>query len=310
MRVAVMGPGGVGGYFGTRLALGGCDVSFIARGRHLEMIRRGGLKVESSLGNMRLATPQATDNPAEIGPVDVVLFGVKLWDTETAAKAVAPLIGPETAVVSLQNGVRKDDILRDMLGERAVMGGACYIAAQIGEPGVIRHSGTMQKLVFGEYNAKTSTRAQAFLDACQRAGIEAEISADIGRTLWEKFVFLAGLSGTTTCIRKPIGPIRSNPRTRALLLDAMREVVAVGRAQGVQLAEDFADNRLAFADGLPATMTSSMHNDLERGSQLEVEGLSGDVVERGRALSVPTPVNRAIYDILTLHARGRGQSLT
>jgi len=308
MRIAVMGTGGVGGYFGTRLALGGCDVSFIARGRHLDAIRQRGLKVESPLGDMHLATPRATDDPADIGAVDLVLFGVKLWDTETAAKAAAPLIGQGTAVVSLQNGVRKDDILRDVLGDRAVMGGACYIAAQIAEPGVIRHSGAMQKIVFGEYDGKRSTRAEAFLSACQRAGIDAEISADIRRTIWEKLVFLVGLSGLTTTIRKPIGPIRSNPRTRALLLDAMREVVAVGRAQGVQLAADFADSRLAFADGLPETMTSSMHNDLERGNRLEVDGLSGDVVERGRAANVPTPVNRAIYDILILHAAGQGQA--
>jgi 2-dehydropantoate 2-reductase len=308
MRIAVMGTGGVGGYFGTRLALGGYDVSFIARGRHLEAIRQRGLKVESPLGDMHLATPRATDDPADIGAVDVVLFGVKLWDTETAAKAAAPLIGRETAVVSLQNGVRKDDILRDVLGDRAVMGGACYIAAQIAEPGVIRHSGAMQKIVFGEYDGKRSTRAEAFLNACQRAGIDAEISADIRCTIWEKFAFLVGLSGLTTTIRKPIGPIRSNPRTRALLLDAMREVVAVGRAQGVQLAADFADSRLAFADGLPETMTSSMHNDLERGNRLEVDGLSGDVVERGRGANVPTPVNRAIYDILILHAAGQGQA--
>jgi 2-dehydropantoate 2-reductase len=303
-----MGSGGVGGYFGARLGLAGCDVSFIARGRHLDAIRQHGLKVESPLGDMHLATPRATDDPADIGPVDLVLFGVKLWDTEAAAKAVAPLIGPDTAVVSLQNGVRKDDILRDVLGERAVMGGACYIAAQIAEPGVIRHSGTMQKLVFGEYDGKRSARAEAFLAACREAGIDSEISADIRRTIWEKFVFLVGLSGLTTTIRKPIGPIRSNPRTRVLLHDAMREVVAVGRVQGVQLAADFADNRLVFADGLPEAMTSSMHNDLERGNRLEVDGLSGDVVERGRAAAVPTPVNRVIYDILVLHAAGQGQA--
>lgn len=308
MRIAVMGTGGVGGYFGTRLALGGCDVGFIARGRHLDAIRQRGLKVESPLGEMHLATPRATDDPDDIGPVDLILFGVKLWDTEVAARAVTPLIGPETAVVSLQNGVRKDDILRNILGERAVMGGACYIAAQITEPGVIRHSGTMQKLVFGEYDGKRSPRAEALLDACRKAGIEAEVSQDIRRTIWEKFVFLVGLSGLTTCVRKPIGPIRSNARTRALLHDAMREVVAVGRAQGVQLAENFADDRLAFGDSLPATMTSSMHNDLERGNRLEVDGLSGDVVERGRAAGVPTPVNRAIYDILILHAAGQGQA--
>jgi 2-dehydropantoate 2-reductase len=304
MRVAVMGTGGVGGYFGARFALNGDDVSFIARGTHLAAIRERGFKVESALGDMHVADARATDDPSQVGPVDVVLFGVKLWDTEVAAKSIAPLVGPDTAVVSLQNGVRKDDILRGILGERAVMGAACYIAAQIVEPGVIRHTGTMQRLVFGEYDGRTSTRAQALLEACKRAGIEAEISADIRRTIWEKFVFLVALSGTTSTIRKPIGAIRAHPRTRALLRDAMREVIAVGLAEGVNLSTEFADNRLAFADGLPAEMTSSMHNDLERGNRLEVEGLSGDVVARGAAAGVPTPVNRAIYDILVLHAAG------
>jgi 2-dehydropantoate 2-reductase len=308
MRIAVMGTGGVGGYFGTRLALGGCDVAFIARGRHLDAIRQRGLKVESPLGKLHLPSPHATDDPADIGPVDLVLFSVKLWDTDAAAKAIAPMVGGDTGVLSLQNGVRKDDILRDVLGERAVMGGVCYIAAQISEPGVIRHSGTMQKVVFGEYDGTRSRRSEAFLDACKSAGIDAEISGDIRRAIWEKFVFLAGLSGATTCMRKPIGPIRENPRTRAFLRDAMAEVVAVGLAEGVHLAEDFADNRLAFCDNLPATMTSSMHNDLERGSRLEVDWLSGDVVERGRAAGVPTPMNRAIYEILILHAAGQAQT--
>ena len=308
MRIAVMGTGGVGGYFGARLALGGSHVSFIARGGHLEAMRQRGLKIESALGEMHVRAPRVTDNPAAIGAVDLVLFGVKLWDTEAAAKAIVPLIGPGTAVVSLQNGVRKDDILREVLGPSAVMGGACYIAAQIVEPGVIRHSGTMQKIVFGEYDGRRSPRAEAFLEACQRADIDAEISSDIRRTIWEKFVFLVGLSGTTTTIRKPIGPIRANPRTRALLRDAMSEVVAVARAEGVQLPADFAEDRLAFGDTLPTTMTSSMHNDLERGNRLEVDGLSGDVVCRGEAAAVPTPVNRAIRDILTLHERGRTQA--
>jgi 2-dehydropantoate 2-reductase len=308
MRIAVMGTGGVGGYFGTRLALGGCDVAFIARGKHLDAIRHRGLRVESPLGDLHLPSPRATDDPADIGPVDLVLFSVKLWDTDAAAKAIAPMVGRDTAVLSLQNSVRKDDILRDMLGERAVMGGVCYIAALIAEPGVIRHSGTMQKVVFGEYDGTRSRRSEAFLDACMRAGVDAEINADIRCAIWEKFVLLAGLSGATTCMRKPIGPIRENPRTRAFLRDAMAEVVAVGLAEGVHLAEDFADNRLAFCDTLPATMTSSMHNDLERGSRLEVDWLSGDVVERGRAAGVPTPMNRAICDILILHAAGQAQT--
>ena len=305
MRVAIMGTGGVGGYFGARLARGGCEVTFIARGAHLAAIRKDGLKVESPLGDMHLADAQATDDPAAVGAVDLVLFGVKLWDTETAARATAPLVGADTAVISLQNGVRKDEILRAVLGERSVMGGACYIAAQIAAPGVIRHSGTLAKIIFGEYGGKRSPRAEAILDACVRAGIDAQLSADIRRAIWEKFVFLASMSGVTSTMRMPIGPIRSNPQTRAFLHDALREAVAVARAEGVQLPADYADDRLAFGDSLPATMTSSMHNDLERGNRLEVEGLSGDVVARGRAAGVPTPVHRAIYDILVLRAAGQ-----
>lgn len=304
MHIAIMGTGGVGGYFGARLALGGSDVSFIARGAHLDAIRNNGLHVESAAGDLHIATANATDDPSTIGPVDLIILGVKLWDTETAARAILPMLGQNTAVISLQNGVQKDDALRRILPNQAVMGGVCYIAATIAKPGVIRHSGTMKKLVFGEYDGSRSQRAQEVLDACLRAGIDAEISTDIRKTIWEKFVFLVGFSGTTTSIRKPIGPIRSTSQTREFLLDAMHEVVAVGRAQGVQLAEDFAANRLAFCDSLPAEMTSSMYNDLEYGNRLEVEWLSGDVVERGKTAGVPTPVNRAIHDVLTLHAGG------
>lgn len=304
MRIAVMGAGGVGGYFGARLALAGSDVTFIARGSHLAAIRQNGLRVESPLGDMHLEKPNVTEDPASIGPVDLVMFGVKLWDTKAVAQAIKPLVGPETAVVSFQNGVRKDDILREVLGEKNLMGGVGYIATSIAEPGMIRHVGKMQRLVFGEYDGNVSRRAEAFLKACRDAGIDSEISPDIRRAIWEKFVFLVGLSGTTTSSRKTIGPIRSHPQTRAFLHDAMREAVAVGRAQGVELPEDFADNRLTFCDGLPAEMTSSMHHDLEKGNRLEVEWLSGDVVRRGRECGIPTPVNRSIYDVLALHAGG------
>lgn len=304
MRIAVMGSGGVGGYFGARFALAGFEVRFVARGAHLAAIRENGLRVESALGDMHVASPQVTDDPRAAGPADIVLLGVKLWDTESAARALAPLVGPATAVVSFQNGVQKDEVLSRVLGHKSVMGGACYVAATIASPGVIRHLGTMQKLVFGEHDGSRSARAQAFLQACRDAGIDAEISDDIRRTIWEKFVFLVGLSGTTAAARQPIGAIRSNPQTRALLLDAMREAVSVGRAQGVGLAGDFAEERLAFCDSLPADMTSSMHNDLERGNRLEVQWLSGDVVARGRAAAIPTPVNRTIHDVLALYANG------
>jgi 2-dehydropantoate 2-reductase len=246
----------------------------------------------------------ATDDPSALGSVDVVLIGVKLWDTEEAARAVSGIIGPATAVLSLQNGVQKDDVLRRILGDGPILGGVCYIAARIDRPGVINHTGTIQKLVFGEYDGRHSARADALLEACLRGGIDAELSLDIRKAIWEKFVFLVGLSATTTTVRLPIGRIRRDPRTRQLLLDVMREAVAVGRAQGVALPADYAEDRLAFCDGLPAEMTSSMHNDLERGNRLEVDWLSGAVVELGRAAGVPTPVNRAVSDILALHANG------
>jgi len=305
MKIAVMGSGGVGGYFGARLAQAGCDVAFIARGAHFAAMREDGLKVESQLGDIRLLKVRVTDDPSTLEPVDLVLFSVKLWDTEAAAASIAPLIGPDTGIVSFQNGVQKDDILRRMFGDKAVMGGVGYIATKIGRPGVIKHTGAMQRLVFGEYDGRRSARAEALLDACKRGGINAELSGDIRREIWEKFVFLVGLSATTTTMRLPIGPIRANAQTRAFLFDIMQEVVAVGRAHSVALAADYAEKRLAFCDGLPADMTSSMHHDLEGGKPLELAWLSGGVVELGKAAGVPTPANRAVNDILALHVLGR-----
>jgi 2-dehydropantoate 2-reductase len=305
MRIAVMGAGGVGGYFGARLALAGQQVSFIARGAHLAAMRQGGLRIDSPLGALTVPDVRATDTPSTVGPVDLVLFGVKLWDTAEAAAAIRPLLGPQTAVVSFQNGVVKDDILRDALGEAHVIGGVCYIAATIAEPGLIRHTGTMQKLVFGEYDGSLSPRVAAFHAACVEGGIDSEASPRIRQTIWEKFVFLVGLSATTATARVPIGVIRGHAQARAFLHDTMAEVVQVARAEGVVLPPDFAADRLAFCDKLPATMTSSMHNDLERGSRLEVAWLSGDVAARGARLGIPTPCNRAVFDLLSVHSQGR-----
>jgi len=305
MRIAVMGTGGVGGYFGARLAGAGHEVAFVARGRQLEALRAKGLRVESPLGDLHLPAVEVTDQPAEIGPVDLVLFTVKLWDTLEAAESIKPLLGEGSAVVSFQNGVVKDDILRDALGAGHVIGGVTYIAATIAEPGVIRHSGTLQKLVFGEYDGSLSPRVRQFRNACADSGIDAETSEKIEQAIWEKFVFLVGLSGTTSLARSVIGPIRSNPRSRAFLHDVMAEVVQVALAQGVPLPVDYADERLAFADQVPASMTSSMHHDLERGNRLEVGWLSGDVVERGARLGVATPCNRAIFDILSIYSEGQ-----
>jgi 2-dehydropantoate 2-reductase len=300
-----MGSGGLGGYFGALLARGGAEVSFIARGAHLEAMRKRGLRVEGGPDPFELEHVVATDDPGEIGPVDLVMVCVKLWDTEQALEAARPLVGPDTALVSFQNGVLKDSYLRAAFDEQQLIGGVAYVATTVSEPGVITRTGPLQRLVVGEFDGRRSERVEAFHAACQAGGINAEVSENIRLAIWEKFVFLVGLSATTTTIGVPIGPIREDPQTRAFLLDVMREVVAVGRAHDVPLAEDYAEKRLAFADGVAPEMTSSMHHDLERGKPLEVRWLSGAVVELGREVGVETPLNRAVADILALRAAGR-----
>jgi 2-dehydropantoate 2-reductase len=307
MRIAVMGAGGVGGFFGGRLAHAGCDVTFIARGAHLAAMRARGLTIESAAhGDIHVPKVQATDDAGTIGAADLVIIAVKLWAMDAAIAAVRPAVGPETAVLSLQNGVIKDDILKREFGENAVMGGVGYVATHIARPGVIRQTGTLQRIVFGEYDGRRSRRAETLLEALLKSGVQAEISDDIRRTLWEKYVFLVGLAGTTATMRMPIGPIREHPQTRAFLFDILKETVAVGRALGVALPENYADDRLAFADSVAADMTSSLHHDLNAGNPLEVEWLNGGVVQLGRKAGVATPCNRAVWDILALHARGRG----
>jgi 2-dehydropantoate 2-reductase len=305
MKIAIIGAGGVGGFFGARLQQAGADVHFVARGAHLAAMRAEGLRVESPLGDIHLPRVNATDNPADIGTADIVWLAVKLWDMDAAITSIRSLISPHTGVISFQNGVQKDDILREAFGEGAVMGGVAYIATNIDRPGVIKHTGTMQRLIFGEYDGRRSPRAESLFDAAVRGGINAELSDDIRRAIWEKFVFLVGLSGSTTTMRQTIGPIRSNPRSRRFLSELMRETVAVGRALGVELPVDFAEQRLAFVDGLPEQMTSSMHHDLKAGKRLEVSWLSGGVAQLGERTGVPTPMNRAVWDVLTLYEAGR-----
>ena len=305
MKIAMMGSGGVGGFFGGRLAHAGYDVSFIARGAHLAAMRERGLVIENEpQGDIHVTKVRATDDPATLGPVDLVILSVKLWDTEGAARQIRPLLKPRTGVVSLQNGVIKDDILRRELGDAPVMGGVGYVATTISRPGVIHQTGTMQRVVLGEYDGRISERARFLHEALLKAGVTSELSNDVRRAIWEKYAFLVGISATTTAMRTTIGPIRGNPRTRAFLLEIMREVVAVGRAQGIALPADYADACLARADGLPAEMTASMAHDLQRGNRLEVEWLSCGVVQLGAAAGVPTPANRAVWDILALYAEG------
>jgi 2-dehydropantoate 2-reductase len=300
LKIAIIGAGGVGGYFGGRLAYSGADVTFVARGQQLSALQQRGLEIQSALGSVRIDPIQVTGDSASIGIADLVIFAVKLWDLPDAVRAAAPLVGPHTTLVALQNGVDKDDLLRSVYADSHILGGVSYIAANISSPGVIAHTGRMQKLIFGP-----GPHAQEFLDACRAAGIDAEISPDIQMATWEKFVFLVGLSATTTATRLPIGEVRSHSKTRQLLLDIMQEVVAVGRAKGIRLPENYAAERLAFFDTLPAEMTSSMHKDLERGSRLELDWLSGAVVRLGETVSVTTPVNRVMAALLEPYAAGR-----
>lgn len=305
MRIAIFGAGGVGGYFGARLADAGHDVVFIARGDHLAAMQRDGLTVHSPLGDTALTRVSAVADIAEAGALDLVLITVKLWSTEAVARAVQPLAEANTPVVSFQNGVTQYDVLRRTLPAASLLGGVAFISANIESPGVIAHNNALQTLHIGEFDGVHSERVDAFVRACEDAEIDIHLSDDIERLLWQKFVFLVGLSATTAAMRQPIGKIRENEKTRAFLHDVMDEVVQVGRARGIDLAPDFAADRLAFCDTLPADMTASMYHDLKRGNRMELAWLSGAVVEYGAENDVPTPCNRAVSALLALYADGR-----
>ena len=306
MRIAVMAAGAVGGYFGARLAAAGHDVVFFARGSHLDALRRNGLKVQSLLVDLHLTDIQVTDDPAHVAPVDIVLFAVKLWDTEKAAQSLRPLMKPDTRVITFQNGIDALERLEPILGAGHVVGGLAQIATVIGSPGVILHTSKFAVLRCGYPDGRSDPPLNAFVEAGRNAGIDIAFSENIEVDLWSKFVFLTALAGSTATTRLPIGKIRTDPDTRAFFHDLLREVSAVGRAKGVALAPDHADKALAFADTtLPPDMKASMAHDLERGNRLELDWLNGKVVELGRKLDVPTPASQAVYTILKLHRMGR-----
>ena len=304
MRIAVMGAGGVGGYFGAKLAKAGNDVAFVARGRHLAACASRGLVVRSSLGDVAIERPSVTDDPASLDPADVVFFAVKLWDTESAAAAIRPLLARGGVVVPFQNGVESIERIGAVVGDDRVMGGVAYIAATIGEPGVIVHTGTMARLRFGPVQPNQQRAAEALHAACKAAGIDAELLADIRGALWEKFAFLASFAGVTSVARQPMGVLRADPDLRATLEAAIRETWAVARAKGIALADDFVAQQMKFADGLPAEMKSSMLNDLAAGNRLEAPWLMGAVARMGRAAGVPTPVNATLYAALKPYCDG------
>jgi 2-dehydropantoate 2-reductase len=294
MRIAIMGTGGVGGYFGARLAASGAQVTFIARGEHLRAIQERGLQLLSANGDLLLHPARALLDPAQAGVADLVIIAVKLWSTAEAVREIAPMVGPDTAVVSFQNGVIAVDQLLQAYGAQRVFGGVANIAALIEAPGVIRHNGTMARLIFGELDSRRSERCAQLAALCERAGFDHIWSEDIHRAIWEKFVFLASFSGMTSLMRQPIGLIREDPDLRTMLRDAISEAVAVGRAKGAKLPADQVEKSLAWGDGLPAAMVASMLGDLQRGNRLELPWLSGAVVKLGAQLRVPTPTHRFI----------------
>jgi 2-dehydropantoate 2-reductase len=304
MRIAAMGAGGVGGYFGARLQQAGHDVAFFARGKHLEAIRNDGLTIESPQGNARLKVNVFAD-PAEAGPVDAVMFAVKLWDTESAAAQIKPIIGKHTVVIPLQNGVESADILKSVLPPAAVMGGTAYIATRIRAPGVIEHTGQMSRLQFGALLPAQHRQADAFLAACRQAGLNAELCQDIVRVNWEKFVFLVGLSSATAVTRSPLGTVRGDADMRWLFEQAMRETWRLARARGIGLPDDFVESRLAFAETLHTEMRASLLHDLEAGNKLEAPWLCGAVARMSAQAGLDAPVNRAVFAALKPYLNGR-----
>ncbi len=300
MRIAVMGAGGMGGWLGAKLAAAGGDVSFVARGAHLEAIRANGLNV-SGVESIRLGDVAATDKPDEIGPVDVVLFCVKLYDTESAAKALAPLLDPETFVVTVQNGVESADRIAGVIGEGHTLAGAAYFPANIAAPGEIVYVGRIKgkpHIAFGEPRAGPSERAHAFAEICCAATIDAEVADDTDLMIWEKFCLIAGTSASTALTRQTVGVVRSDPDIRWMLSEAIGEAARIGRKLGVALTDDMEARTLEFIDHNPPNGKSSQLLDLERGRRLELEGLSGAVVRLGKQVGVPTPIHATVYAAL------------
>ena len=305
MRIAVMAAGAVGGYFGARLAAAGHDVFFIARGAHLAAIRKDGLIVNSVNGDLHLKNVNATDNPADVGPVDIVLFAVKLWDTEKGAEAARPLLGPDTRVVTLQNGVDSYERVAPIVGAARAIAGVTYVVTVIERPGVIKQASQFQSIICGTSDGRADAPLAAFVAAAKAAGIPITLSDNIERDRWHKFIFLSATSGATAITRQTMGPILADADMRALFRAIMAETLAVGRAKGVALEEAFVDERMAFADkNVPAGMKASMANDLDRGNRLELDWLAGHVSRLGKELKVPTPVNDTVYAALKPYRMG------
>lgn len=305
MKFAILGAGAVGGYFGARLAQAGEDVHFIARGAHLAAIRERGLRLESANGDAVIHPAQATDDPAAIGPVDFVLFAVKLFQTEEAAVMATPLVGPDTTLVAMQNGVECAGILSRVHGREKVLNGTSYISAVVAEPGLIRQTGSFASFAFGEQDGTLSERGGRLKEAADRAGLNPTFSDRIEVPVWSKFILIATMSGLTTATRKPIGELRDDPDIRPLIEASLAESIAVGRAHGVALREDELAQQMKRIDDFPPQMVASMVHDLNGGRRMELDWMSGAVRRLGREAGVATPIHDTFYAVLKPWKEGR-----
>lgn len=294
MRIAFIGAGGVGGYFGGNLAKAGHDVAFVARGAHLAAIREHGLTVESPVAPVTALRVRATDRAEEIGPVDLVVVTAKLWDLDGAVRGNLALLGPETTVLTVQNGVEAPDVVAGIVGAERTAVGVCHIATTIAGPGVVRHTGTLARMTVGDRDGRPRPVLDAYVAAARGAGLDVTLAADVRRALWEKYVFLSALSGLTALTRLPIGPIRSTAATRTLFAAAVEETAALARASGAALPAEHGAKVMDLVDGLPAGMKASMLHDLERGNRLELPWLSGGVARLSAAKGLDAPVHRTI----------------
>ena len=298
MRIAIMGTGGVGGYYGGLLSQQGQEVIFIARGAHLQAINQKGLYVKSVHSDFLVSPAQATADPAEVGPVDLILFTTKTYHTDVAARAIQPMVGPDTAVMPLQDGIDAAERIGAYVGKEHLVGGVTWISAAIEAPGVIGQYSQFRRVVLGEFNGKITARLQMIYETLQATGITVEMTEDISKVLWTKFVFISSASALGSLTRATIGKYRQVPETREVLTEALREVAAVAQARGVKLEEDLVANTLEFIDNAAPDMKTSMQRDLEAGRLSELESMIGVVPRLGRQAGVSTPVMRLAYAVL------------
>ncbi len=301
MRIAIIGSGGVGGYLGAKLWKTGNDVVFVARGNHLTTMQQNGLRLESPEGSFT-AKATFTDNLDSFMPFDLIIIGVKSFDTESAVKLARPVLKNDTIVLSIQNGVENENIIARSLGNQYVIGGVAYIFSTIGKPGVIRHEGGTGKFKFGEMDGTVSDRCKKLMQVFLDAGIIGEAVENISRSLWEKWIFICGLSGMTAYARKPIGEILADASLNSMLQEVVSEAVSISRTKGIDKFTNIEEKMLAHYQRLPHQSTSSMYYDLINGKRVEVEALNGAVVRFGNQYRIPTPINKRIYDALNQYA--------